>query len=390
MEQDPVSDTGTHPLHIGIVAGEPSGDRLAAGLLGAIRSQIPDALIEGIGGPKMERAGCYSLYPMEQLSVMGLTEVLNRLPSLLRIRRELYHHFSANPPDIFIGVDAPDFNLGLEKKLKRRGIRTVHYVSPSVWAWRQWRVRRIGQSVDRMLVLFPFERKFYRKHNVPVEYIGHPFADAISDTIDRKSVRRLLGYCEDDPIVALLPGSRISEVKRLSGCFTAAADWCHKRNSSLKFVAPMANEACRKIFTEALGREAPYLQVKVLSGRPLEAMAAADAVLTASGTATLEALLLRRPMVVAYRMSSLSHAIISRLARVPYYSLPNLLAGRSVVPELIQNEATAESLGQALLEVLENPAHNKKLESIFSDIHRSLRRNAHTTAADIILEMAGR
>jgi len=370
-----------HPLHIGIIAGEASGDNLGAGLIKAILERFPDAVFEGIGGPRMIEAGCFSLYPMERLSVMGLAEVVRHLPGLLSMRRDIRRHFLETPPDIFIGVDAPDFNLSLERDLKKSGIRTLHYVSPSVWAWRQYRVRKIAASVDCMLTLFPFEEKFYRSRRVPAQFVGHPMADLIADDADQAEARRHLGIDCRGPLVALMPGSRVGELKRLAQSFLQAAAWCHERRIDIQFVAPMANEACRAIFEDLLSNQGGRLPVTVLSGQALEAMAAANVVMLASGTATLECMLLKRPMVVAYRLSALTYQLARLLVKTKYYSLPNLLADDALVPELIQNEVTAESLGREVMRLIENPARAEKLASTFGRIHDDLRRDASRVAA---------
>jgi len=379
----------THPLHVGIVAGESSGDNIGAGLIEAIQAEVPNAVFEGIGGPRMSQAGCYSLYPIERLSVMGLVEVVRHLPGLLSIRRELQRHFLATPPDIFIGIDAPDFNLALEKRLKRSGIRTLHYVSPSVWAWRSYRVRKIAASVDCMLTLFPFEEEFYRERQVPARCVGHPMADLIADDVDRGEARRHLGIRHRGPLVAILPGSRVSEVKRMAPPFLQAAAWCYERRIDMRFVVPLANQACRDVFESLLAQTAGRLPVTLLDGNSLEAMAAADAVMLASGTATLECMLLKRPMVVAYRLSPLTYRMARLLVNSRYFSLPNLLAGRPLVRELIQDEVTAENLGRELLALIENPVRARELGAVFAQIHADLRRGANRQAAGIVLEVSG-
>lgn len=384
MSQQPGS------LRIGIVAGEASGDNIAAGLIAAIREQVPDAVFEGVAGPRMQKAGCTSLYPLERLSVMGLSEVLRHLPGLLAMRRALRRHFTEHPPDLFIGVDAPDFNLPLERALKQRGIRTLHYVSPSVWAWRRYRVRKIAASVDCMLTLFPFEERFYHEQQVPARFVGHPLADLVTDEVAPSVARRHLGIAHTGPLVALLPGSRVSEVSRLAGPFLQAATWCWERRNDLHFVVPLANAHCRAVFeAELAGLQEPP-PITLVTGQGLEAMAAADAVLLASGTATLECLLLRRPMVVAYRLSALTFQLARWLVKTPFFSLPNLLAGRPLVREFIQHEVTAENLGRELLALVGNPARAGELVQEFAAIHRELRRDASRTAAGIVLQMSGR
>jgi lipid-A-disaccharide synthase len=377
----------SHPLHVGIVAGEASGDNLAAGLIQAVRERVPDAVFEGVAGPRMKAAGCHSLFPMEDLAVMGLVEVLKHLPRLLSLRKQLRHHFMENPPDIFIGVDAPDFNLGLERALKRAGIRTLHYVSPSVWAWRKYRVRKIAASVDYMLTLFPFEERFYAQQQVPARCVGHPLADLITDVVDQAQARRHIALEHNGPVVALLPGSRVGEVKRLAADFLNAAVWCYQRRDDLHFVVPLANYDCRMAFEEVLSTISTRLPLTLLNGQGLEAMATANAVMLASGTATLECMLLKRPMVVAYKLSPLTYQIARMLVTSRYYSLPNLLADRPLVKELIQDEVTAESLGREILALLEDPQRARDLAGIFSGIHHELRRDASRVAADSVLDL---
>jgi lipid-A-disaccharide synthase len=380
----------THPLHVGIVAGEPSGDVLGNGIITALREQVPDAVFEGIGGSRMSDNGCFSLYPLERLSVMGFTEVIGRLPALLSIRRELRSHFLGTPPDIFIGIDAPDFNLPLERALKQAGIRTMHYVSPAVWAWRRYRVGKIAQCTDCLLTLFPFEKEYYRKQPLTVEYVGHPLADQLADEVDIHEARSHLGLEKRRPIAALLPGSRVNEVRQLARPFIEAAAWCYERRPDLKFVVPLANDACRSTFERILNQSHKQLPIVMLNGQSLEAMAASDAVLLASGTASLECLLLKRPMVVAYKMSPVSYRIARSLVKTDHYSLPNLLAGRPVVTELIQDGVTAERLGRELMKLLENRQHADEMCAVFSGIHEQLRRDANRTVAKRILEMTGR
>jgi lipid-A-disaccharide synthase len=377
----------SHQLHVGIVAGEASGDNLAAGLIQAIREQLPDTVFEGIAGPRMQEAGCVSLFPMEELAVMGLVEVLKHLPRLLSIRRELRRHFLENPPDIFIGVDAPDFNLGLEKALKQSGIPTLHYVSPSVWAWRKYRVRKIAASVDCMLTLFPFEERFYEEQQVPARCVGHPMADLIVDDVTQAQARRHIKLEHNGPVVTLMPGSRVGEIKRMAADFLNAAVWCYQRRDDLHFVVPLANYECRLAFDEVLSTIETRLPLTLLSGQGLQAMAAANAVMLASGTATLECMLLKRPMVVAYRLSPVTYQIARRLVSSRYFSLPNLLADRPLVKELIQDEVTPESLGRETLALIEDPQRAQELAGIFSEIHADLRRDANRVAAETVLEL---
>ena len=377
----------SHPLHVGIVAGEASGDNLAAGLIQAIREKVPDAVFEGIAGPRMQEAGCVSLYPMAELAVMGLVEVLKHLPRLISIRRGLKRHFLDKPPDIFIGVDAPDFNLGLERSLKQSGIRTLHYVSPSVWAWRKYRVRKIAASVDCMLTLFPFEERFYVEQQVPARCVGHPLADLIVDDVSPAQARRQIKLEHKGPVVALLPGSRVGEIKRMAADFLNAAVWCYQRRDDLHFVVPLANYECRQAFEEVLSTIETRLPLTLLVGQGLQSMAAANAVMLASGTATLECMLLKRPMVVAYRLSPVTYQLARMLVNSRYFSLPNLLADRPLVKELIQGEVSPESLGREILALIEDPQRAQELAGIFSAIHAELRRDANRVAAETVLEL---
>lgn len=373
-------------MRIALVAGEASGDLLGAGLIHALREKIPDAKFVGVAGPQMARAGCDVWYPSERLAVMGLTEVLRHLPSLLRLRRELKARLLADPPDVFIGIDAPDFNLTLETALKERGIPTVHYVSPSVWAWRSYRLHKIGRAIDLMLTLFPFEADYYRAHGIPVHFVGHPLADVIPAHVDQVAARRELGLAFENPVVALMPGSRHSEVSRLLVPFLQTAQWCRSRVPNLQLVLPAASDTLRE-YAEAQIAQFPGLAVKVLAGKSHAAMAAADAVLVASGTATLECLLFNRPMVVGYRLSPLSYQIVKRLLRVPYFSLPNLLAGEPLVAEFAQAQVVAEQMGPALLLCLTGDATQELRRAKFAALGQSLRKNASAEAAAAVLAL---
>lgn len=372
---------------IAMVAGEASGDLLGAGLITALKAHFPRAKFIGVAGPRMVAAGCDTLFPVERLSVMGLTEVLGHLPDLFGIRRKLLGRFRIDRPDVFIGIDAPDFNLGLERQLKMIGIPTVHYVSPSVWAWRQYRLRKIAQSVDLMLTLLPFEAAFYERHRIPVRYVGHPLADALPLVPDRAAARAELDLPEIGELVAVMPGSRLSEVRALGDVFIAAAALCHARRPALHFVAPLATLATRQLFTERLQALAPALPVTVVQGKAHAALAAADAVMVASGTATLEAMLLKCPLVMAYRLSPITYWLAKQLVKVPHYSLPNLLAGEALVPELIQDAATPENASAGILDYLDHPARRAELAATFTEMHRDLRRNANERAAEAVAEL---
>ena len=366
-------------LRIALVAGEASGDILGSGLMRALKARHGDIEFIGVGGPLMEAEGMSSYFPMERLSVMGLVEVLGRLRELLKRRKELVKTLIAEKPDVFIGIDAPDFTLNIELQLRRAGIKTVHYVSPSVWAWRQKRVLKIREGCDLMLTLFPFEAKFYEEKGVPVRFVGHPLADAIPLEADRAAARAELGL-PAGPLVALMPGSRGGEVGKLGGLFLDAAQKDYQARPEVRFVLPCANNARRiQIEQSLVGRDLP---LTLLDGRSHLALAACDAVLIASGTATLEALLYKRPMVVAYRLSSLTFWILKRLVKSPYVSLPNLLAQRMLVPELLQDAATPDALADTVLPLLDGGEEQTRG---FDEIHRTLRLDASNQAADAVL-----
>ncbi|MBI5451535.1 MAG: lipid-A-disaccharide synthase [Gammaproteobacteria bacterium] len=376
------------PLRIGIVAGETSGDLLAANLMRALRVLHPEISFVGIAGPRMLEQGCQGLYPLERLAVMGLTEVLGRYPELLRARNRLARQLIADPPDIFIGVDAPDFNLGLESRLKRAGITTVHYVSPSVWAWRRYRLHKIARSVDLMLTLFPFEEAFYQGYNIPVRFVGHPLADMIDLLPDRHAARRTLNLSPDARVVALLPGSRSSEVRALTDDFIRTALWCCRQRPDVEFIVPLISGSHRDYFSQRLSVLAPQLPVRLFIGQSHEAMCAADAVLLACGTAALEAMLLKRPMVVAYRVSTLTYAIARRLVKVRHFSLPNLLSAQTLVPEYIQDRIRPETMGEMLIQFLDEPEVVGQMQQEFTRLHHLLRQDAGNSAARAILELA--
>jgi lipid-A-disaccharide synthase len=373
-------------LRIGLVANEVSGDQLAAALIDALHAREAEIEFEGMTGPSMEAAGCHSLARMNP--VMGLTEVLGHLPRLLRTRRKLLEHFLANPPDLVLGVDAPDFNLALETQLKAAGITTAHFVSPTVWAWRQGRVKKLQKAVDLMLCLFDFEVDFLLRHNVPAVYVGHPLADQIPlQPPEPAEMRDQLGIARDMPVVALLPGSRMSEVSRLGPVFIKTALWLQQHKPGVQFVAPMVNGKISQLFQQQMDSFAPGLPIVLLDGMPREAIGSADAVLTASGTATLETLLLKRPMVVAYRLSPLTVWLIRRfnLLKTPYVALANLLAEQAYAPEYIQEACTPDALGAALLDFLENPEKCSEIAQAYGEVHKKLRKNAAQAAAEAIL-----
>ena len=387
-------------MRIGIIAGEASGDILASGLINALLKQYPDAQFEGIAGPLMIEAGCKVLYPAEKLSVMGLVEVLSHYRELSTIRKDIINFFINNPPDVFIGVDAPDFNLGVEKQLKEAGIATIHYVSPSVWAWREYRLKKISHAVDLMLTLFPFEARFYENHHILVKYVGHTLADKIDINSDSKGSmlqsRQNLGLDIDveQPVIAVLPGSRMSEVTRLSKPFIATLLQCLQSRPELSFVIPFINTKTQAVFEDELSFQLDHhscyeQQLRsrfiLFQGRSREVMAAANAVLLASGTAALEALLLKKPMLVAYKLSPITYWIAKRLLNIPYYSLPNLLAGEYLVEEITQDEVCPEVLSPKVLALLSDELWQDKLK-IFDDIHLSLRQSADKTAAQAVID----
>ncbi len=377
----------TKPLRIGIVAGELSGDILGAGLIQHLRQVYPNVIIEGIAGPRMIAAGCHPLFEMDHLSVMGFFEIFSKLRMILAIRAKLIQRFLIDPPDIFIGIDAPDFNLTVEKKLKKAGISVVHYVSPSIWAWRQWRIRKIKRAVDMMLTLLPFEAKFYQQHHVPVRFVGHPLADVIPFHSNQTKARDQLGLPHDKTIIAILPGSRSAEIKYLSKLFLKTALWLQKYNKNIIFIAPMANEKIHKKFAARLQKIAPQLPIQLFDGQSQQLMAASNVVLLASGTATLEAMLVKRPMVVAYRMSWLTYLIGKCLVRIPFFSLPNILANKKLVPEFIQGAATVPHLGAAILNFINHPQLVDELTEEFIKLHQVIRRNADQQATQAVLQL---
>ncbi len=376
-------------MRVGIVANEVSGDILASGLMRELKSRVPDVVFEGVAGPRMLEEGCNSLYPVEKLSVMGLVEVLSHLPEVLSIRREIRKHFLNNPPDIFIGVDGPDFNLSLERDLKKAGITTVHYVCPSVWAWRSSRVNKIKASVDLVLSLFPFEKQFLEQHSVPSALVGHPLADAIPLDSDQSGAKKRLGLDLDRRTIAILPGSRMSEIRYLSEDFINSAKLCWESYPDLQFIVPLVNNSVRDKFNEILQRVAPELPITLVDSNAHDAMQSADAVLLASGTATLEALLLKKPMVVAYRLHWLSHLIFThfKLIKSPFISLANMLAGKEIAPEILQDDVKPQNLAKALCNILESEEITQSMQEIGNRVHRELRLDASSKAAEVVLEL---
>lgn len=373
-------------ITVGIVAGEASGDLLGSHLMEALTAVRPDIRFVGIGGSKMQSEGLEVLFPMEKLAVRGYVEVLRHYLEIVGIRNSLRRYFLANPPDLFIGVDAPDFNLGLELALKKRGISTIHYVSPSIWAWRGERIHKIKRAVSHMLALFPHESGIYQQAGVPVDYVGHPLADILPEQPKRAEMRETMRIPLHAKVFALLPGSRQSEVNQLARIFVETAKLILQKLPEARFLVPLASRETRGIFEQAIyDCDAQELPITLLFGHAQDAMTAADGVLVASGTATLEAALLKRPMVITYRMPDLTLWMMKRKSYQPYYGLPNILCGRFVVPELIQEDATPENLAQALLNLLNDKEAVAELEQTFLELHRSLRQNTAQRAAHAIL-----
>ncbi|MDX1588968.1 MAG: lipid-A-disaccharide synthase [Oleiphilaceae bacterium] len=396
---DPVPVADERPMVIAMVAGESSGDLLGAGLIQSLRCRYPRARFVGIGGPQMIEQGFLSIVPMERLSVMGLVEVLGRIRELFSIRARLRHYCLSNRPAVLIGIDSPDFTLGLELQVRAAGIPTVHYVSPSVWAWRQGRIHKIARAVDLMLTLFPFESAFYHEHGVPVRFVGHPLADRIPMSTDQDGARNALSLPvhqpqQAHPVVALLPGSRGGEMGFLAPVFLQAAALIARQWQSEKgqdgaeplFLVPCINKARHSQMQTLLETlpEARSLNIQLISGQSRSVMAASDLVLLASGTATLEATLLKRPMIVAYKMAPMSHWLVSRMVQVKHIALPNLLAPEPIVPELIQAECTPENLAQAAMVRLLSDEQVAMEQKVFRGIHEQLQRHASERAAEAV------
>jgi lipid-A-disaccharide synthase len=383
------SSTASGP-RIALAAGEASGDLLGADLIRSLRERYPQAEFAGIGGDAMREAGCDTWNDVSELSVMGLIEVLKHLPQLLQLRRQFRKRAREWQPDVFIGIDAPDFNLGIEHWLKQRGIRTVHYVSPSIWAWREKRVNKIGAAVDRVLCLFPMEAPLYARHGIDAVFVGHPMADAIPLESGRAAARARLGLPADVPVLAVLPGSRRGELERLCEPFIEAARRASKALPRLQIVVPAANDACHQFLRQHLVDSAMSGEnLRLLRGQSCAAMTAADVVLLASGTATLETMLVKRPMVVGYRISPMTHAIVKSLGllKVDRYALPNILAGEDLVPEFLQQECTPAHLTEAMLYWFRHPEAVAALQPKFLELHMQLRRHASARAAEAVAEL---
>lgn len=376
----------SRPLHVGMVAGEASGDLLAAHLVAALKARRPGIEFAGIGGPRMAAEGFESHFPMEKLSVRGYAEALRHYREIMGIRRSLASSMLRDRPDIFIGVDSSDFNLGLERKLKDAGIPVVHYVSPAVWAWRRWRVRRIARSVDRILCMFPFEEPIYRAAGVPVTYVGHPLADMIPLEPPKDEARAQLRLPTGKLIIALLPGSRRSELQYMAGAFVLAAHRFRQEVNDVHFVCPMVTRETRELFERAIHEhQRTDLPLTLLFGHSHDALAAADLALVASGTATLETALFKTPMVIAYRQSPITWALMRQMLYLPYVGMPNILAGEHLVPELLQDQATPANLAGALLTLLRDTTAQRRQVERFREFHQLLRQNTAEKAADAIL-----
>jgi lipid-A-disaccharide synthase len=376
-------------LRIGIVAGEASGDILAAGLIKQLKKRYPNAIFEGIAGPKMQAQGCQSLFEMEELSVMGLVEVLSRIRRLLFVLKSMLHHFLANPPDVFIGVDAPDFNLGLALKLKNHGIKTVQYVSPTVWAWREKRIFKIAKATNLVLSIFPFEKQVYDKHHIPCEFVGHTMADDIAIKPDQQKARHALKLKEHEVILALLPGSRKREVDSLLDVFIQACLLLKPDVKELKVLIPVVNRQRKAQVDEYIQTHKPDLNIQVVIGHAREVMIASDAVLLASGTATLEAMLCKKNMVTAYKLSGLTYQMMKWLYKAKYFALPNVLADEKLIPELLQNDVTPEAISELLLPMLtiQNDDEQQALIAKFETLHQSLKKDADIQSATAVANL---
>jgi len=379
------------PPVIGMVAGEPSGDNLGAHLMSALRRHLPGAKFTGIGGPRMQAAGFESIFPMEKLSVLGIVEVLKHLPELLGIRRRLAAYFLRERPSVFIGIDSPDFNLDLELRLKGAGIPTVHYVGPTIWAWRRGRIAKIRRAVSKVLVLFPFEPPLYEQADVPVAFVGHPLADVLAQFPPKAVVREQLRLPASAKVITLLPGSRVSELKRMADLFVATADKIADNVREACFLAPFISRETRELFEQALYRdESRARNIQVLFGHAHDAMAAADVVLATSGTASLEAALLKRPLVITYKVAPLTAAIHRRQTYLRWVGMPNILAGESIVPEFLQDEATPDNLAQAVTNLLYDDVVRQRLEDRFAGMLAELQQDNATRAAQEILPLLAR
>lgn len=382
-----VTEPDLRQLRIGIVAGEESGDILAAGMMVELLKLFPNAKFEGIAGPRMQALGCKSLFPMEKLSIIGIVEVFGSLFSLIRIRKGIINHFISWRPDLVIGVDAPGFNIGMEERLRSIGLPTIHYVSPTVWAWREYRIKHISRAVDHMLVLFPFEKKIYEEKGIPVTFVGHPLADVLSGEIDIDSARKSLSLSRSQLVVGLFPGSRKSELDRLAKLFVESAQWLHARNSKIVFVVPFVNKITRQIFEQSIADcGAGTLPITLVDGHSRKVMEASDVLIIASGTATIEAALMRRPMVITYKVSWLTALIFRMFSSTDIYSMPNNLVGYELLPELMQDGATPEAIGRATEHFISHPEAMEHVRHELDRIADQLRQNANVKSAKAVAE----
>lgn len=368
------------PIRVGIVAGEASGDLLAAGLIAEFKKQYPTAIFEGIAGPKMQAVGCQSLFDMEELSVMGLVEVLGRIRRLLTIRKTVTQYFIENPPDVFIGVDAPDFNLPLEMKLKQNGIKTIHYVSPTVWAWREGRVHKLAKATNNIFCIFPFEPKVYDKYQIPSVFVGHTLADQIPFQVDKAEAREKLEVDESQKVLALLPGSRAGEVSTLLKDFVEAAELLNNKVDNLLVLIPVVNKQRKEQIDEFLAEYKPGIEIRTVFGHAQQVMIASDVVLLASGTATLEAMLCKRPMVVAYKLSGMTYQMMRFMYKQQFFALPNILAGKELVPELLQKDVNPQKISELLLQQMQSD--QTELQETYLSIHKKLKQNADKQSAE--------
>ena len=384
----PSADVDPTPIRIGIVAGEISGDILGASFIKSVKQRYPNAIFEGIGGPQMIEQGCNSLFDMEELSVMGLVEVFSRLRRLFAIKRHLFEHFTANPPDVFVGIDAPDFNLRLELQLKEAGIKTVQYVSPSIWAWRQKRIFKVAQATNLVLALLPFEKEFYDKYDFPCDFVGHTLADQIKPDMSKSDARKRLSLQQNVKYLALMPGSRGSELKYNSQMYLEAALSLKERYPALHFVIPFVNEQRKAQFLAAKELYAPNLDIEIIDGQSRDVMAASDVIMLASGTATLEGLLVNRPMLVVHKIHWLTYKIFKPMMKVTHYSLPNLLAKEELIIELIQEDATNDNIVKEASKLLDG--NNKVMLDSFSKLQKLLKCDASERAADSVLKLIKR
>ncbi|HAT7796689.1 TPA: lipid-A-disaccharide synthase [Legionella pneumophila] len=373
-------------IRIAMVAGELSGDLLGAGVIRELKQHLTNVEFMGVGGPQMLKEGFHSLIDISELAVMGISDVLRRYPQLYFIREKLLREWTINPPDVFIGIDYPDFNLSVETRLKKQNIKTIHLVSPKVWAWRQKRVHLIKKAVDLVLTLFPFEESFYRQYGVPAQFIGHPLADLIEINPNNAALRKKYNYQPNDTILAALPGSRVGEIKYMGPLFLEVMQRIAVAMPHVHFIVPIACQELYPVFFKQFQARYSQLKIKIIKGNAREAMAISDVVLTKSGTATLEAMLLKRPMVVAFKWSKFTHAIIAPQVKIPYVALPNLLASQKLVPEFVQKKATADCITESVLNLLASPNQSNLIKQ-FTDIHHTLRQNANEKAALSILRI---